>query len=65
MPEETEIPAKIATPELIAWADQIKKAFGSDLIEIEYNFGDVVIRVTPQGYKKRRRLPKKNSVVIT
>ena len=31
---------------------EVEKAFGKDLIESEINYGDLVIRVTKDGYKK-------------
>lgn len=43
---------------LLAWQASVKKAFGKEIIESDLNFGDLVIRVTKQGYKKAPQICK-------
>ncbi len=40
--------------------DEVQKAFGKDVIEIEENFGDVVVRLTKDGYAKAASICKEN-----
>lgn len=39
---------------------EVKKAFGKELIESEINFGDLVIRITKDGYKKAAKICQEN-----
>lgn len=56
MPEDSDSPEITASPELLAWEAQVKKAFGKDIIESDLNYGDLVIRVTRDGYKKAAKI---------
>ena len=49
---------KEVSPELLEFKKDVEKAFGKELIESDVNFGDLVIRVTADGYKKGAKICK-------
>lgn len=54
----SEAPAESLAPQLLEWEKEVKKAFGKEIIESAQNFGDLVIRVTKDGYKNAAHICK-------
>lgn len=49
---------KTISPELLAWEEAVKAAFGNEIIESDHNYGDFVIRVTKEGYANAAKISK-------
>lgn len=49
---ETVASSESATPKLLEFKKDVEKAFGKDIIQSEINYGDLVVRLTKDGYKK-------------